>query len=280
MKQKTIFDVIEEEGTIFKKREVFTTEYVPEFYQYRDHQLDSMAFHSRRIEHNRAPHHMLLKGRNATGKTSTLKRYFQLVCERFHNVLTVYINCRLHRTEYQIFSKIYIELFHENIASLNTYNFYNRIMDYLIENKIILIVALDEFNNIKSPIELNRTLYTLLRAHEEYPNVEISVIAISSEKNISATDLNVSTIHLPIEIRFPFYTHQEVYSILKQRCDLGFYPGVISDNLLADISENAYRLGNLRIGIKKLEHAGEKAEYRGSCKIEKEDINNYFKWKY
>ena len=99
MKQKTIFDLIEEEGSIFKNREVFTTEYIPEFYQYRNHQLDTMAFHSRRVEHNRAPYHMLLKGRNATGKTSTLKRYFQLISERFPNVFTVYINCRLHRTE-------------------------------------------------------------------------------------------------------------------------------------------------------------------------------------
>ena len=50
-------------------------------------------------------------------------------------MFTVYINCKIHRTEYQIFSEVYKTLFHEDIATLNTYNFYNRIMDYLTENK-------------------------------------------------------------------------------------------------------------------------------------------------
>ncbi|AGN16284.1 MULTISPECIES: AAA family ATPase [Methanobrevibacter] len=272
IRQKTIFDVIEEEGTIFKDKSVFTTEYIPEIYQYRDHQLDSMAFHSRKVKSGYAPYNMLLKGTNATGKTTTLKKYFQLIKEAYSNVFTVYINCKIHRTEYQIFSEVYKTLFHEDIATLNTYNFYNRIMDYLTENKIILILGLDEFDNIKNSIELNRTLYDFLRAHEEYPDVQISVITVSSSKNITATDLNVSTIHLPIEIGFPFYTQQEVYSILKQRVDLGFYPGVISEDLIAYISERAYRLGNLRIGIKKLEHAGDRAEYKGHYKIEKADL--------
>lgn len=251
---------------------MFTTKYIPEIYRYRDYQLEAMAFHSRGIKHNLAPHNMLLKGSNATGKTSTLKKYYTLLKEAYPNVMPIYINCKIHRTEYQIFSEIYKEIFHENIATLNTYNFYNQIMDYLTEKNTIMIICLDEFDNVKNSTELNRTLYDLLRAHEEHPQVQISVISISSEKTITSTDLNVSTIHLPIEISFPFYTKQEIYNILKQRCELGFYHKVISDTLLAEISEKTYRLGNIRVGIKKLENAGNKAEYRGSPKIEKQDI--------
>ena len=79
IRQKTIFDVIEDEGTIFKDKSVFTTEYIPEIYQYRDHQLDSMAFHSRKVKSGYAPYNMLLKGTNATGKTTTLNAIIKIL---------------------------------------------------------------------------------------------------------------------------------------------------------------------------------------------------------
>jgi cell division control protein 6 len=50
MKAKTLLDIINEEGTIFRDKEVFTIEFIPENYKFRDHQLKKMAMHSRELK--------------------------------------------------------------------------------------------------------------------------------------------------------------------------------------------------------------------------------------
>lgn len=50
MKVKTLLDIINEEGTIFRDKEVFTIEYIPESYIFRDHQLKKMAVHCRHLK--------------------------------------------------------------------------------------------------------------------------------------------------------------------------------------------------------------------------------------
>ena len=50
MQTKTLLDIINEEGTIFRDKEVFTIEFIPENYKFRDHQLKKMAMHSRELK--------------------------------------------------------------------------------------------------------------------------------------------------------------------------------------------------------------------------------------
>lgn len=265
--QKTLLDIIEEEGSIFKNRDVFNLEYIPEEFEFRDYQLNTMILYSKNIKHNKAPNNMLLKGSNSTGKTSTLKRYFKILNHYFENVITIYINCQIYRTEYTIFSKIYKTLFNKPIANLSSTDFHDEIMDYLIEEELILIVALDDYEVIKDSIELNKTLYTLLRAYETYPGVQISVITITSKKESILLNLNVSTVLLPLEIRFPFYRKPEIDAILTQRVELGFYPGVVSSEYLSNLIEKTYLKGNVRYGIKQLEKDGTEAEFKGKTRI-------------
>ena len=70
-----LFDIIEEEGTIFKNRDVFDLEYIPDDFEFRDSQLNTMILNSKKIKYCKAPNNMLLKGPNSTGKTSTVKKY-------------------------------------------------------------------------------------------------------------------------------------------------------------------------------------------------------------
>lgn len=265
--QKTFFDIIEEEGRIFKNKEVFSLEYIPEEYEFRTGQLEAMSFYSRKLRKDKQPNNMLLKGDNATGKTTTVKKYFSLVNEYFDSVITVHINCQIYRTEYEIFSRIYKKLFKKSIATLTSVDFHDEIMNYLIDKNKILIVALDDYEVIKNSVELNRTLYSLLRAHESYPGVKITVIIITSKKENVLINLNVSTLLLPIEIHFPLYTKDQIYKILKQRVELGFYPDVVRDTTFYKIVNQCYKLKNIRFGIKELEKLGEKAEFKGKCKI-------------
>ena len=267
--QKTLFDIIEEESTIFRDREVFQNNYMPEILKYRTQQIETMVFYSRKIKRGYAPSNMEIKGLNATGKTSTVTKYIQLIEEACPNVISLIINCQMHRTEYTILSEIYKKIFKKKTQTntLNTINIYDEIMTYLTKHKKVLIVALDDYDAIKNNNELNKVLYTLLRAHETYHEVKISIITITKPQKHIILNLNISTIFLPMNIYFPTYTRSQIKDILKQRIELGFYPGVVSEDYLEKLTDSTYNSGNIREGIKKLLDDGEKAEYYGGTKI-------------
>jgi len=133
-------------------------------------------------------------------------------------------------------------------------------------------VALDDFDFIKTSKDLNRTLYTLLRAHETYPGAKVTVFTITSHLTKMIIDPNVATVFYPIEIQFPSYTREEMYTILSERCRIGFYKDVISDEVIQEVKNRAYEIGDVRHGLKILTEIGEKTEKTGSNQIQKEHL--------
>lgn len=266
MGQNSILDIIEETGTIFKQKEVFQHDYLPENFKYRDMELEQMAIASRGLKSGYKPDHLHLNGTYATGKTTTLLKYFEVLKENFDNVLPVYISCPVYRTEYKVFTKIYKELFGSKVKTsrLNTFDIYDKVLNKIIRENIVLIVGLDDYDSIKSSRDLNRTLYTLLRAHESYVGAKISIITVTSRPK-QIMDPSVSTTFTPTEIKFDPYTPEQLYDIISERCRLGFYSGVIDDDIIRAVSGYSYNQGDLREGLKLLNSAGEKAEIEG-CK--------------
>lgn len=269
MDQTSFDDIVREYGSIFKKREVFTMDYLPEVYKYRDSQLTKMAIYSKEVDNGIAPQNMTLIGGCATGKTTTITKYFSMMEQRFNNVVCVHINCQINTTEYKVFSKIYKKLFGKQISvsGLSKFNIYDEVMEFLIKEKKILIVALDDYNYMKTGEELNRTLYNLLRAHESYNGAKVSVLTIINTNDDIVIDPQVSTIFHPIEIKFDHYDRYAIYDILKNRCQIGFYHNMISERVLNKIVDQTYDMGDLRYGIKLLSKAGERAEKENSLNI-------------
>ena len=111
----------------------------------------------------------------------------------------------------------------------------------------------------------------MLRAYEEYPGVKTSIFAILSDLEFKyAFDKNVNTVFIPQEITFPLYTYSETEDILNDRAKAGFFPGVLSDEILEQIAMYAFENGDLRIGIKLLNSCGNIAEADASRKITQE----------
>jgi archaeal cell division control protein 6 len=276
MRQKTIWDSIEETQSIFIEKDVFTIEYVPETIKYRDKQIEKIIYNLKdRLNHNKKPYHMILNGNYATGKTLTINYVFSEVARKFPKVKPVHINCKNNRSQYEIYLRIYEKLFNRkrNVSRFSTFTILNKIIKEIVKKDIKLLVALDDISSVKTDRDLNNVLYNLLRASETDKKAKISVFSVTNNKKMVFLDDNVSTVFNGIEVDFPNYTYDEIHNILLDRCRLGLYNGAISDEIIDDVTQFCYDHGDLRKGLHEIYKAGLNAEYEGSHKILKTHFN-------
>ena len=86
-------------------------------------------------------------------------------------------------------------------------------------------------------------------------------------------DKNVTSVFIPREILFPPYSFSEIESILKDRSNAGFYPGVIDDDIIEQIASYTFDYGDLRTGINILRSCGNFAEADASRMITREHFD-------
>lgn len=274
-------DILLHDETIFKDVRVFNSDYLPEEFKLRQSQMEEMAFSLRPALHGGKPSNNILLGPPATGKTTAIKKLFemaQLDCE--DDMICVYVNCQLHSTKFGIFSQIYKKIFGHNPPETGVpfARIYNKIMNELYDTDKALIVALDDINHLFHGNIISQIFYDILRAHESYEGVRTGIFAVLSDVEFRfILDKNVGSIFNAAEINFKPYTYEETYNILKERVNLGFYPNVISNDLLEEITTYTFENGDLRLGIDLLRISGNNAEVRASRRIEYGDVEKAFK---
>lgn len=263
------------EETLFKNITAFNPDYIPENYLHRESQMEALAICLRPALKGGKPVNSVVMGSPATGKTTAIHKIFEMVEERSEKVVCAYVNCQLYNTRFNIFSQIYKHIFGFLPAETGVpfSRIYGEIMKKLSNDGKALVVALDDVNHLFYTKNANQILYDILRAHEVFPGVRTGVFAIISDiKFRYMLDKNVSSIFIPQEIIFEPYTWHEIRDILKDRVKVGFYPSVLSDELLDQITDLTQSAGDLRVGIDLLRTSGNFAEADASKKILKKHL--------
>lgn len=209
-------------------------------------------------------------GSPATGKTTAVRKVFELVEKTTEKVVCVYINCQLHTTRFGIFSQIHKKLFGHAPPETGVpfARIYDKIMKKLQNDEKSLVIAFDDINYLFQSKNANKVVYDVLRAYEEYPGVRTSIFTILSDLEFKyAFDKNVNTVFIPQEINFPPYSYTEIENILRDRAKAGFFPNVLSDDILEQIATYTYENGDLRLGINLLKSCGNIAEAEASREI-------------
>lgn len=221
------------------------------------------------------PVNTVVLGSPATGKTTAINKIFEMVGETSDRVVCVYVNCQLHTTRFNIFSQIYNELFGHMPPETGVpfSRIYGKIMKYLRDEDKAMVVALDDVNYLFHSKNANKIFYDILRAHEEFKGVRTGIFAILSDIEFRyMLDKNVNSVFIPQEVIFDPYSPSEMRDILTDRIKAGFYPDVISDEILDMIVDQASSAGDLRIGIDLLRVSGNFAEADASKTIEEKHV--------
>ena len=270
-----IEDILMGDETLFNNINAFNPDYMPDNFNFRDSQMEGMAMCIRPAIQGGRPTNSVIMGSCATGKTTALKKVFELVENTTDKVVCCYINCQLHTTRFGIFSQIHKKLFGHQPPETGVpfSRVYEKVMKYLSDQNKALIVAFDDVNYLFQTQHANKIFYDILRAYEEYEGVRTGIFAILSDLEFRyALDKNVNTVFIPQDITFQPYTYSEIFSILSDRAKAGFYPGVISDEVIEEITNHTIELGDLRVGIDLLRVCGNIAEANASRTITLEHV--------
>ena len=271
-----IEDILMHDESLFQNINAFDPDYMPPNYNFRDTQMEAMAMSIRPAIRGGQPSNAIVLGSPATGKTTAIRKVFELVEKNTEKVVCVYINCQLHTTRFGIFSQVYKKIFGHIPPETGVpfSRIYDQIMQDLQRKGKSLIIAFDDVNYLFQSNSANKIFYDVLRAYEEYPGVRTAIFAILSDLEFKyAFDKNVNTVFIPQEINFPLYTYTEIENILKDRVKAGFFPGVLSDDILEQIAMYTDENGDLRVGINLLKSCGNIAEALASREITQEHFD-------
>lgn len=272
-------DILLWDETLFKDFSVLEPDYLPEYFPHRDTQLKTLGFALRPSLRGMRPLNCLLVGPPGTGKTSAVMKVFKEIEAHTPDVVVVKVNCQIDSTRFAVISQIYKKLFGISppASGVAFRKLFENAVNFLISSEKVLLVALDDLNYLCYEGHANEVMYSLLRAHEEYPGIRIGVIGIVNDvSDLYRLDSRVNSVFLPEEISFPRYEYAEILDILRDRVKYGFYPKVVSDAVLERVTSYVEKIGDLRVGIDLLKRSGFNAERRGSKTILLEDVEKAY----
>ena len=273
--------ILMSDQTLFKDRDAFEADYLPEEFNYRDAQLREMAYAVRPALFGARPTNLILRGLPGTGKTTSVRHIFNEVRETTQRILPVYVNCQNDHTRFMVYTRIYEGIFGHlpPTSGVSFRRVMNEIGYALKDRGKVLLVCLDDANYLLHEGVLNNTLYSILRLYEEFQGLRTGVVLTVSNIDTDfprELDSCVMSVMQPTEIYFSPYSNAEVESILQDRIRQGIYSGVISSEVFNLIVERTLQCGDLRVGLDLIRRAVLNAERNARKTVEAGDVESAF----
>jgi len=269
-----IFDKLLSHESIFKNKKVLSHDYVPDELPHREGEIRKLAYILATALRGGKPSNVFMYGKTGTGKTAVARYVLKKLTERGEKIglefAYAYVNCRYRKTNYRVLVKICEELNCGNIpeTGLPADVIFDRIIKHIDKKERLVIIILDELDwLVKSSGD--DVLYQLTRINNELENAQVSLIGITNDlKFREYLDSRVLSSLSEESIVFSPYNAHQLYDILKQRADMAFKEGTVSDEALrlaAAIAAQEH--GDARRAIDLLRVAGEIAEREGDTKL-------------
>jgi len=267
--------------TLFKDIEVFDIDFIPGQFDYRDTQIERLAFAVKPALIGGKVLNTICRGVPGTGKTTSVRKFFDEIEETTKKIIPIRINCQIDSTEYAVFSRIYTRLTGNSAPPSGTSfkALIDMVAKYIANEEITPLICLDDANYLIYSKEFNNVLYAVLRIHEVYENVSLGVIVVISDPDIlmeEVIDARVASVFRYETINFEPYSAAEVAGILSQRTLQGLYPNVLSSEQMDMIVDRTMQCGDVRIGLDLIKRSVMEAEINARLGVTTEDIQKAF----
>ena len=280
---QTIFqEFIQKTTPIFKDRNTLNSHFTPDTMPHRNQQINTLASILAPSLKGGKPSNIFIYGMTGTGK-SLVSKYVGKELEKMSNqgtnqVKVLYVNCKMRKvadTEYRIVAEL-SRLMGQEVPStgLPTEQIYRTFFTVLDSNNWVVIVILDEIDTLVEKISDN-FLYNFTRINQELNNAKLSVIGITNDLHfINILDPRVKSSLGEEEILFPPYNALEIQDILRQRAELSFAPGILSQEVIPKCAAlAAQEHDDARRALDLLRVAGELAERNKDNKVTEEHVD-------
>jgi len=279
------FDVIEEiikkrgvTSRIFANREILHPDYVPDVLPHREGEIKKLAEILVVSAKGEKPSNVLLYGLTGTGKTVVSKYVVKKLVEKASSIGSnlgyAYVNTRKLDTPYKVLASIAsslgLRIPYTGLAISEVYRKYINALENWSGLHIVILDELDYFVKRNG----DDLLYKLLRINEDLSKSRVSIIGITNNLYfVENLDPRVRSSLGEEEIFFPPYNAEQLYTILKQRAEKAFHPGVIDDSVISYCAALAAREnGDARRALDLLRVAGEIAERENALVISIEHV--------
>ena len=270
---------------IFRNPEVLKESHIPSEFLFRDEEKKSILDEIIPLLgfSGVTPNHIYIYGPPSTGKTQLIIKtmneindYSQKYDENIKLIYTSFKN------------KTYVaginDLIRNNIdesiptAGIPLKKLVDMIGEYA-KGKTLGIIF-DEVDKMLStnqyPNPIDTLLGTFTRFYELYKGTDTFLIVISNDDIHANLSPSTKSTFIAKRIYFRAYNADELYKILKARCEQAFNPGVIDDLALINLVQKLKKIGDLRLGLKTLISAGKIAYRENKEVIDAEIINLAF----
>ncbi|MFH1332171.1 MAG: orc1/cdc6 family replication initiation protein [archaeon] len=261
---------------LFINKKYLQSTYVPKEIPHRKKQMEEVASILAPALRKEKPSNLFIYGKTGTGKTVVIKyvtREIEEMAQKNNVPLKIiYLNCKLQRvadTEYRLIAQVIQEMGGKVATTgLPTKDVYDVFLKMIEEQKIMLIIILDEIDQLVKKIN-DEILYTLTRINTELKHSVVSLIGISNDlKFTNELDARVKSSLSEEEILFEPYNAIQLQSILRQRTRMALKDDVLEGGLIEKCAAYAAREhGDARRAIELLRVAGELAERNNQEKI-------------
>ncbi len=242
--------------SVVKNHQPLSFDFVPKDLPHREAQFTQLSAIFAPLVSSGIAQHARFKGPVGSGKTVTAKRFGdtarEVARDKGRSIDFVHVNCRRRNSESAVLLHV-IRKFDPGFPDrgFSVTEMLTILQKHLQMKAVNLILVLDEANYLlqRQKIDL---IYQLTRFNEEGgANWNVSLILVSQvDLGPMLDDASKSTLKRTTVIDFRRYNAPELADILRQRVELAFHPGTISDDVVKEIASiAAKKFGDARYAI-------------------------------